>query len=114
MSADRHAPPLGAVDAAIGRVLAVEAAARAAVEAATGAAAAEVEGARRDARAILERTERRVRVARARHEAAVAERIAAIEALAEAQSVQHVVTDAEAALASCAAAEIAAELAGEA
>jgi hypothetical protein len=112
MSPAPHAPAPGTVDAAIGRVLAAEAAARATVEAASREAAAEVDAARRDARVILERTERRVRVARERHEAAVAERVAALEALAEAQSVRHVVTDAEAALAARAAAAIAAELAG--
>jgi F0F1-type ATP synthase membrane subunit b/b' len=111
MSADRPPPP-HAVDAAIGRVLAVEETARAGVADAQREAAAEVERARRDARAILERTERRVRLARERHEAAVAARIAAIEALAETQSVQHVVTGAETALTARAAAELAAELAG--
>ena len=67
MSPAPHAPAPGTVDAAIGRVLAAEAAARAAVEAASREAATEVDAARRDARVILERTERRVRVARERH-----------------------------------------------
>jgi len=82
------------------------------VAAASAEAAEQIENARRDARAIVERTERRVRLARARHEAAVAERVAAIEAFAEAQSARHVLADAEAALAVRAADGIAAELAG--
>lgn len=112
MTSDRDDAGSAAVDQAIGRVLAAEAAARASVEAAAREAAAEVEAARRDARTIVERTERRVRLACARHGAAVADRVARIEALAEAQSVRHDVTNGELALAIRAAVEIAAELTG--
>lgn len=80
----RHARPadVDAVDQAIARVLAVEEAAQRSVAGAAIDGADAREAAREAARAIAQRTERRVRGVRARYEAKISARVAALDAQA--------------------------------
>jgi vacuolar-type H+-ATPase subunit H len=101
------------VDAAIARVLAAEASAREDVAAAAREADALLDDARGRAREIGDRAERRVRTARSRHDAAVTNEVARIEAEAAAQETGHALTGEDREHVARAVAAVAADLTGE-
>jgi hypothetical protein len=76
-------PPHDAVEAAIARVLAAEAAARDAVAQARDAAAAHAEATRAAVRSVTQRTQDRIAAVRARFDRDVAAQVALLEAEAE-------------------------------